>query len=301
MIDKNMILLIVTIILLLFVVASTVFVVNQQSIYIIERLGKFLKTTGAGIHIRAPFGIDRIVARINLRVRQSELIIETKTQDNVFVKMALAVQFKVDPNNISASYYELFSPLDQIKSYVEDAIRSSLPKYTLDAAFEKKDEIAMDVYNVVGVEMKEYGYIVIKTLITSIEPDGKVKESMNEINAAQRTRAAAQELAEADRIKVVTAAKAESEKDRLHGVGLADQRKAIVDGLAASFTELKESGLSEQEVMSILLTNQYLDVLTSFAKGGNHAVFLPSGVNGAEDVRTQMMTALAGFKNLNQV
>ncbi|MDR1521694.1 MAG: SPFH domain-containing protein [Streptococcaceae bacterium] len=277
---------------------TTVFVVNQQSVYIIERLGKFLKTTNAGIHVRIPFGIDCIVAKVNLRVRQSELIIETKTQDNVFVKMALAVQFKVDANNISASYYELFSPLDQIKSYVEDAIRSSLPKYTLDAAYEKKDEIALDVYNVVGAEMKEYGYIVIKTLITSIEPDSKVKDSMNEINAAQRTRAAAQELAEADRIKVVTAAKAEAEKDRLHGVGLADQRKAIVDGLATSFTELKETGLSEKEVMSILLTNQYLDILNAFAKGGNHAIFLPAGASGAEDLRTQLLSALEANKNL---
>ncbi|MDR0614584.1 MAG: SPFH domain-containing protein [Lactobacillales bacterium] len=285
------------VIFLLFAVLSIFFVVNQQTVYIVERLGKFLKITNAGIHVRLPFGIDRIAAKINLRVRQSELIIETKTQDNVFVKMALAVQFKVDPNNISASYYELFSPLDQIKSYVEDAIRSSLPKYTLDAAYEKKDEIALDVYNVVGAEMKEYGYIVIKTLITSIEPDAKVKDSMNEINAAQRTRTAAQELAEADRIKVVTAAKAESEKDRLHGVGLADQRKAIVDGLTASFTDLKKSGLNEKEVMSILLTNQYLDILNAFAKNGNHAIFLPAGASGAEDIRTQILSALEANAN----
>lgn len=142
--------------------------------------------------------------------------------------------------------------------------------------------------------MSTYGYIIVKTLITKVEPDAEVKQSMNEINAAQRKRVAAQELAEADKIKIVTAAEAEAEKDRLHGVGIAQQRKAIVDGLAQSIQELKEAnvGLTEEQIMAILLTNQYLDTLNNFADNGNQTLFLPNSPEGVEDIRTQVLSAL---------
>ena len=168
---------------------------------------------------------------------------------------------------------------------------------TLDELFEKKDEIALEVQKQVAEEMSTYGYIIVKTLITRVEPDAEVKQSMNEINAAQRKRMAAQELAEADKIKIVTAA--EAEKDRLHGVGIANQRKAIVDGLAESVKELKDSNmqLTEESIMSILLVNQYLDSLNNFAKGNNSTIFLPSNPTGIEDIRTQMLSALATDKN----
>ena len=170
---------------------------------------------------------------------------------------------------------------------------------TLDELFEKKDEIALEVQKQVAEEMSTYGYIIVKTLITRVEPDAEVKQSMNEINAAQRKRMAAQELAEADKIKIVTAAEAEAEKDRLHGVGIANQRKAIVDGLAESVKELKDSNmqLTEESIMSILLVNQYLDSLNNFAKGNNSTIFLPSNPTGIEDIRTQMLSALATDKN----
>jgi len=185
-------------------------------------------------------------------------------------------------------------PESQIKSYIEDALRSSVPKLTLDELFEKKDEIALEVQHQVAEEMSTYGYIIVKTLITKVEPDAEVKQSMNEINAAQRKRVAAQELAEVDKIKIVTAAEAEAEKDRLHGVGIAQQRKAIVDGLAESIQELKDANvtLNEEQIMSILLTNQYLDTLNTFAAKGNQTIFLPNGPEGVEDVRTQVLSAL---------
>lgn len=186
-------------------------------------------------------------------------------------------------------------PEAQIKSYIEDALRSSVPKLTLDELFEKKDEIALEVQKQVAEEMSTYGYIIVKTLITKVEPDAEVKQSMNEINAAQRKRVAAQELAEADKIKIVTAAEAEAEKDRLHGVGIAEQRKAIVDGLADSIKELKGANieLTEEQIMSILLTNQYLDTLNNFAdKPGNNTLFLPANPEGVESIRTQILSAL---------
>ncbi|MCP9036263.1 MULTISPECIES: SPFH domain-containing protein [unclassified Streptococcus] len=277
------------------IVISSLYVVKQQSVAIIERFGRYQKISDSGIHMRAPFGIDKIAARVQLRLLQSEIVVETKTQDNVFVTMNVATQYRVNESNVKDAYYKLMRPESQIKSYIEDALRSSVPKLTLDELFEKKDEIALEVQKQVAEEMSTYGYIIVKTLITKVEPDAEVKQSMNEINAAQRKRVAAQELAEADKIKIVTAAEAEAEKDRLHGVGIAEQRKAIVDGLADSIKELKGANvdLTEEQIMSILLTNQYLDTLNNFAdKEGNNTIFLPANPDGVENIRTQILSAL---------
>lgn len=281
-------------IVILSIVGSTLYVVKQQTVAIVERFGRYQKTASSGIHIRMPFGIDKIAARVQLRLLQTEIIVETKTKDNVFVTLNIATQYRVNEQNVTDAYYKLMKPESQIKSYIEDALRSSVPKLTLDELFEKKDEIALEVQHQVAEEMSTYGYIIVKTLITKVEPDAEVKQSMNEINAAQRKRVAAQELAEADKIKIVTAASAEAEKDRLHGVGIAQQRKAIVDGLAESIQELKEANISlnEEQIMSILLTNQYLDTLNTFASRGNQTLFLPSTPNGVDDIRTQILSAL---------
>ncbi|WP_162011622.1 SPFH domain-containing protein [Streptococcus sp. S784/96/1] len=288
------ILLLVLLLVAILVFISTLYVVRQQSVAIIERFGKYQKTASSGIHVRLPFGIDRIAARVQLRLLQSEIVVETKTKDNVFVTLNVATQYRVNEQNVTDAYYKLMKPESQIKSYIEDALRSSVPKLTLDELFEKKDEIALEVQHQVAEEMSTYGYIIVKTLITKVEPDAEVKQSMNEINAAQRKRVAAQELANADKIKIVTAAEAEAEKDRLHGVGIAQQRKAIVDGLADSIAELKEAnvGMTEEQIMSILLTNQYLDTLNTFAAKGNQTIFLPNTPNGIDDIRTQVLSAL---------
>ena len=280
--------------IILGILISMLYVVRQQSVAIVERFGRYQKIATSGIHMRLPFGIDKIAARIQLRLLQSEIVVETKTKDNVFVMMNVATQYRVNEQNVTDAYYKLMRPEAQIKSYIEDALRSSVPKLTLDELFEKKDEIALEVQHQVAEEMTTYGYIIVKTLITKVEADAEVKQSMNEINAAQRKRVAAQELAEADKIKIVTAAEAEAEKDRLHGVGIAQQRKAIVDGLAESIAELKEAnvGMSEEQIMSILLTNQYLDTLNTFAAKGNQTLFLPNNPNGVDDIRTQILSAL---------
>ena len=286
--------LLISFLIILGILISMLYVVRQQSVAIVERFGRYQKIATSGIHMRLPFGIDKIAARIQLRLLQSEIVVETKTKDNVFVMMNVATQYRVNEQNVTDAYYKLMRPEAQIKSYIEDALRSSVPKLTLDELFEKKDEIALEVQHQVAEEMTTYGYIIVKTLITKVEPDAEVKQSMNEINAAQRKRVAAQELAEADKIKIVTAAEAEAEKDRLHGVGIAQQRKAIVDGLAESIAELKEAnvGMSEEQIMSILLTNQYLDTLNTFAAKGNQTLFLPNNPNGVDHIRTQILSAL---------
>ena len=291
----GIVILLVVIFLAILLLISSIYVVRQQSVAIIERFGRYQKTSSSGMNFRLPFGIDKIAARVQLRLLQSEIVVETKTQDNVFVTMNVATQYRVNENNVTDAYYKLMRPEAQIKSYIEDALRSSVPKLTLDELFEKKDEIALEVQKQVAEEMSTYGYIIVKTLITKVEPDAEVKQSMNEINAAQRKRVAAQELAEADKIKIVTAAEAEAEKDRLHGVGIAEQRKAIVDGLADSIKELKGANveLTEEQIMSILLTNQYLDTLNNFAdSSGNNTIFLPANPEGVESIRTQILSAL---------
>ena len=286
--------LLISFLIIMGILISMLYVVRQQSVAIVERFGRYQKIATSGIHMRLPFGIDKIAARIQLRLLQSEIVVETKTKDNVFVMMNVATQYRVNEQNVTDAYYKLMRPEAQIKSYIEDALRSSVPKLTLDELFEKKDEIALEVQHQVAEEMTTYGYIIVKTLITKVEPDAEVKQSMNEINAAQRKRVAAQELAEADKIKIVTAAEAEAEKDRLHGVGIAQQRMATVDGLAESIAELKEAnvGMSEEQIMSILLTNQYLDTLNTFAVKGNQTLFLPNNPNGVDDIRTQILSAL---------
>ena len=298
MIFIPLVILAIVLLILIFSLSTIVFVVKQQTVAIVERFGKYQFTASPGFHLKLPWGIDRIAARIQLRLLQTEMTVETKTADNVFVTMNIATQYRVNEQSIKDAYYKLMNPGEQIKAYIEDALRSAVPKLTLDDVFEKKDEIALEVQKTVAEEMQTYGYIIVKTLITKVEPDAEVKQSMNEINAAQRKQDASQMLANANKIQVVTAAEAEAEKDRLHGVGIAEQRKAIVDGLAQQITEIKKLGvaLDEEQIMAILLTNQYLDTLNQFAAGGNSTIFLPSGAEGAESLRTQILSAIKAGK-----
>ena len=298
MIFIPLVVLAIILLILIFSLSTIVFVVKQQTVAIVERFGKYQFTANPGFHLKLPWGIDRIAARVQLRLLQTEMTVETKTSDNVFVTMNIATQYRVNEQSIKDAYYKLMNPGEQIKAYIEDALRSAVPKLTLDDVFEKKDEIALEVQKTVAEEMQTYGYIIVKTFITKVEPDAEVKQSMNEINAAQRKQDASQMLANANKIQVVTAAEAEAEKDRLHGVGIAEQRKAIVDGLAQQITEIKKLGvaLDEEQIMAILLTNQYLDTLNQFAAGGNSTIFLPSGAEGAESLRTQILSAIKAGK-----
>lgn len=280
------------IIVVLLVISSWAYVVPQQIVYIIESFGRFSRADGAGIHFKVPI-VDRVAGRLSLRVQQLDNRISTKTKDNVFVTADVSVQYQVNSQKVTDAFYKLENPEQQINAYVEDAIRSAIPALDLDDAYVRKDDIAEDVQNSISEAMDEYGYIIVKTLITSIEPDKSIREAMNSINEANRKREAAKAQAEADRIVTVTRAEAEAEKMRLRGEGIANQRKAIVDGLTASMKQMKESGLSDREVMSVLLLNQYIDTLNQFATSeGTHTVFLPASPDGIEDLRVQLMSSL---------
>ena len=213
--------LLVIALIIAFLFLSTLFIVPQQQAYIIERFGKFNKVQFAGIHIRIPF-VDRIAMKTNMRVNQLNVQLETKTLDNVFVTVVASTQFRVNPENVATAYYELRDPAGQLRSYMEDALRSAIPALSLDDAFARKDDVAFDVQKTVGNEMSRFGFTVVKTLITAIDPSPQVKHAMDSINAAQREKEATRQRAEAQRIQIETQAAAEAEKTRLRGEGQAN-------------------------------------------------------------------------------
>lgn len=276
-----------------------VYIVPQQSVYIVERLGKFNRLSGAGIHFLIPF-IEVVAHKTDLRTFQESFTIDAKTNDNVTVTMAIAAQYRVsnvpgaygENSGVWRSYYMLANPTAQMRSYLIDALRSSVPQYTLDEVFDKKDAIAGDVNQTVSGLMAAYGFDVVSTLITSIDLPEDVEHSMNNINSAEREKAAAASLAEAERIKVVTEAKANAEAMEEAGRGIAAQRKAIADGIAESLSVIKESGVTTEEANRLFLFTQWTDMMTSFAKNGRiSTVVLPSDFSQTASMFDQMLVA----------
>lgn len=281
--------------LALVILATGVFViVRQQSAAILERFGKYHAILSPGLNLKLPF-IDSVAARVDLRVRQLNVKVETKTHDNVFVHVVVAVQFQVLPEKVYEAHYKLENSEKQINSYVFDVVRARVPQVKLDDVFEKKDEIADAVRNELAHVMSEFGYSIVKALVVDIEPDHKVKEAMNEINAAQRLRVAAFEKGEADRILKVKAAEAEAESKALQGKGIANQRKAIVDGLRDSVDEFQKSvpGSTAQDVMNLVLMTQYFDTLKELgATSDTKAIFIPHSPGAISDIAAQLRLAL---------
>lgn len=286
----------IIIVLLIVLLSAALFVVPQQQAYIIERFGKFLKVQFAGIHIRIPF-VDRIAMKTNMRVNQLNVQLETKTLDNVFVTVVASTQFRVNPNDVATAYYELRDPAGQLRSYMEDALRSAIPALSLDDAFARKDDVAFDVQKTVGAEMSRFGFTVVKTLITAIDPSPQVKNAMDSINAAQREKEATRQRAEAQRIQIETQAAADAEKTRLQGEGQANYRREIANGIVDQIKSLQAVGMNINDVNNVVLSNQYLDVMRSLSESNNtKTVVLPASTPGGyqdlyEQVTKAMLTA----------
>ena len=276
------------------------FVVSQQSAVIIERFGKFHRVCFAGIHWR-PLFVDRIAHRSSLRVSQLDVKLETKTLDNVFVKIVANTQFRINPQDVMKAYYELSDPSAQLQAYLEDALRSAIPNLSLDDTFARKDDVAFDVQKTVGEEMARFGFEVVKTLITSIDPSKQVKDSMDSINAAQREKEATRQRAEALQIQIETQAKAEAEKTRLQGEGQANYRREIANGIVDQIRSLHEVGMNIDAVNTVVLFNQYLDVTRSLAESNNaKTVVVPAATPGGfNDFYQQMVAALQTDKAAN--
>lgn len=278
----------------LFTLVGSFYVVEQQQEGVIERFGKFVRTAKAGLNLKIPF-IENVY-KIDLRVRQLDVLVETKTKDNVFVKTKVSVQYNVsDPVK---ALYKLKDEKTQISSYVFDVVRSQIPKLTLDEVFEKKDDVATAVKGELSDAMDDFGYLIVKTLVTDIDPDERVKASMNEINASARLRQAAQEKAEAEKILTVTAAEAEAESKALQGKGVANQRAAIVNGLKESVSAMAEAtGTDAQQVMALVLMTQYFDTLNNLGSHGNsNTIMLPHGPGAVTEIQAQLLNAFKPSK-----
>lgn len=290
------------VIVLLVLLISGLFTVKQQTAAIVERFGKFKKVATAGLNFKIPF-IDRIAGRINLRVQQLDVRVETKTRDNVFVFVVVSVQYNVLPAKVLDAFYRLQDPQGQITSFVFDTVRARVPTVDLDALFQVKDEIASAVKTELDQVMDDFGYGIVKALVTDIDPDAKVKVSMNEINAAQRLRVAAVEQAEADKIRVVKAAEGEAESKALQGQGIANQRRAIIEGLKDSVENFASTveGTSAQDVMNLVMMTQYFDTIKDIGMASNsNTIMIPHSPSGMGDLGEQMRTAMITANEVNK-
>jgi len=283
---------------LVLIILSGLFIVKQQTSAIIERFGRFLAIRQSGLHIKIPL-IDRVAGRMSLKILQLDVIVETKTKDDVFVKLKVSVQYKVIADKVYDAFYKLDFPQDQITSYVFDVVRAEVPKMKLDDVFEKKDDIANAVKRELNDAMINYGYDIIKALVTDIDPDQQVKEAMNRINAAEREKVAAQYEGDAARILIVEKAKAEAESKRLQGQGIADQRREIARGLEESVDVLNGVGINSQEASALIVVTQHYDTLQSIGEETNsNLILLPNSPQAGSDMLNNMV---ASFTASNQI
>jgi regulator of protease activity HflC (stomatin/prohibitin superfamily) len=279
-------------------VFMAIFIVTQQTAAVVERFGRFQSIRQSGLQIRIPL-VDRIAGRLSLKIQQLDVIVETKTKDDVFVKLKVSVQYMVIKDKVYEAFYKLDYPHDQITSYVFDVVRAEVPKMRLDDVFERKDDIAIAVKSELNDAMINYGYDIIKTLVTDIDPDLQVKEAMNRINAAEREKIAAQYEGDAARILIVEKAKAEAESKRLQGQGIADQRREIARGLEESVEVLNKVGINSQEASALIVVTQHYDTLQSIGEETNsNLILLPNTPQAGSDMLNNMV---ASFTASNQI
>ncbi|CAM1334349.1 SPFH domain-containing protein [Tenacibaculum aestuariivivum] len=284
----------------LLILFKSFFTVKQQSAAIVERFGKFHSIRQSGLHLKIPL-VDSIAGKLSLKIQQLDVIIETKTLDDVFVKIKVSVQYKVIENKVYDSFYKLDYPHDQITSYVFDVVRAEVPKMKLDDVFVKKDDVAIAVKSELNEAMMTYGYDIIKTLVTDIDPDAQVKEAMNRINAADREKTAAQYEGDAQRILIVERAKAEAESKRLQGKGIADQRREIARGLEESVEVLNRAGINSQEASALIVITQHYDTLQSIGADTNsNLILLPNNPNAASSMLNDMVASFAATNQIGE-
>lgn len=280
---------------------ASFFTVKQQTAAIVERLGKFHSVRHAGLHLKIPF-VDQIAKRLNLRIQQLDVIIDTKTLDNVFLKMKVSVQYTVIKEQVADAYYKLEFPEAQITSYVFDVVRAEVPKMKLDDVFVRKDDIAIAVKGELQEAMQSYGYDIIKALVTDIDPDEQVKHAMNRINAAEREKTAAEYESEAQRIRIVAVAKAEAESKKLQGQGIADQRREIAKGLEESVKMLNNVNINAQEASALIVVTQHYDTLHSVgANNRSNLVLLPNSPTAASSMLNDLVVAMSAAEKVGEM
>jgi len=284
----------------LIILISAFFVVKQQTAAIIERFGKFHSIRQSGLHLKIPI-VDKVAGRLSLKIQQLDVIVETKTKDDVFVRLKVSVQYRVITQKVYDAFYKLDYPHDQITSYVFDVVRAEVPKMILDDVFLKKDDIAIAVKTELNDAMLDYGFDIIKTLVTDIDPDAQVKEAMNRINAADREKTAAQYEGDAQRILIVEKAKAEAESKRLQGQGIADQRREIARGLEESVEVLNKVGINSQEASALIVVTQHYDTLQAIGSETNsNLILLPNSPQAGSNMLNDMVASFAASNEIGE-
>ena len=277
----------------LLLIALAIYVVRQQTYAVIERWGRFVRTVGPGIHLKVPI-MDRVAGRVSVRVQELNVKINTKTNDNVFVDLLIAVQYFVDgEEKVWDAFYKLTDPKQQMESWVFDNVRAKVPTMSLDSVFENKDEIAKEIEDSLGVRLSEYGYRLVRALVNDIQPDRGVADAMNEINKQQRLRVAAEFEGEAKKIIVIKGAEADARSKELSGEGIAKQRIAIVAGLRESVKDASDAlGVDPESVMTLVLMTQYYDMLTDVGRNSRtNTIMLPHSPGAVNDLRQQIISA----------
>jgi regulator of protease activity HflC (stomatin/prohibitin superfamily) len=276
------------------ILLGSFFTVETAQVAIVQRLGKFARVAGPGLNWKTPF-LETVVYRLSMKVQQFDVQVETKTQDNVFVQIPVSIQYKVIPDAVEAAFYKLSDPVKQIESMVYNVVLGHVPKMKLDDTFLNQADIAGDLRDSLDASMKEYGYSIVKVLISDIVPDQKVKAAMNDINAAQREREATVSRAETNKLLLVKQAEAEAESKRLQGEGIANQRKAIITGLKDSVEDFAKTvpGSTPQDVMQLVLMTQYFDTLKDIAANDHsNAILIPHTPNTLTDLFSQIRNAI---------
>ncbi len=282
----------------IFIISSGFFIVNQQTAAVVERLGKFHSVRRAGFQWKIPL-VDRIIKRVSLKIQQLDVMVETKTLDDVFVKMKVSVQFFVLPDSVYDAVYKLDNPHAQITAYIFDTVRAEVPRMKLDDVFVRKDDIAIAIKRELDEAMQSYGYGIVKALVTDIDPAEEVKVAMNRINASEREKTAAEYEGEAERIRIVAKARAEAESKRLQGQGIADQRREIAKGLEESVNVLNTVGINSQEASALIVVTQHYDTLQAIGSTDNsNLILLPNSPNAAGDMLNNMVTSFVAAQKM---
>ena len=285
---------------IILIIITGLFIVKQQTSVIVERFGKFQSIRQAGLNLKIPI-IDKIAGRISLKIQQLDVIVETKTKDDVFVHLKISVQFLIQRDHVYNAFYKLQNPHEQITAFIFDTVRAEVPKMILDDVFVKKEEIALAIQRELKQAMLDYGYDIIKALVTDIDPDENVKIAMNRINAAEREKVAAQHEGDAQRILIVERAKAEAESKRLQGKGIADQRREIARGLEESVAVLNKAGINSQEASSLIIVTQHYDTLQSIGNNSNsNLILLPNNPSAASSMLTDTITGMVSANKINE-
>jgi len=287
-------------VLLLMLLFNGLFTVKQTTAAIVQRLGKFKDVAESGLHFKIPV-IDQIAGRISLKIQQLDVPVETKTMDDVFVGLKVSVQFRVLPELIYDAFYKLENPHEQITAYIFDVVRAEVPKMKLDDVFVRKDDIASAISSELQEAMNDYGYKIVRALVTDIDPDQAVKVSMNRINAAEREKMAAEYEGEAEKIRIVAKANAEAESKRLQGRGIADQRREIAKGLEDSVEALNKVGINSQEASALIVVTQHYDTMQSMGENANsNLIMLPNSPTAGSEMLSNMVASFAASAKLGE-